>query len=67
MVTPAYRLTNPITVDVQSRHRLVELPAGSIIYPGSPDPDANGMIDGMCNGDEVMVFSRDLEERAEPI
>jgi hypothetical protein len=25
------------------------------------------MIDGMCNGDEVMVFSRDLEERAEPI
>jgi hypothetical protein len=67
MVTPAYRLTNSITVDIQCRHRLIELPAGSIIYPSSVGPDANGMVDGICNGDVVMVFSRDLEERAEPI
>jgi hypothetical protein len=67
MVTPAYRLTNSITVDIQCCHRLIELPAGSIIYPSSVAPDANGMIDGICNGDVVMVFSRDLEERAEPI
>ena len=30
-------------------------------------PDRNGMIDGICNGDTVLIFSRDLEDGAESI
>jgi hypothetical protein len=69
MTSPAYRLKNPITVVIgQADHyRLVQLPAGSIFYPEGSKPDPNGMIDGTCQGDAVMMFFRDLDDRAEPI
>ena len=65
----AYRLNAPITVVIRDerRYRLVELPAGSIVLAANWQPDANGMIDGTCKGNSVLLFLRDLEERAEPI
>lgn len=69
MISSAYRLKNPITVVLlrQEHYRLMELPAGSVFYAAHPEPDPNGMIDGTCKGDVVMMFSCDLEARAEPI
>ena len=69
MTSPAYRLTHPITVVVQrtGHQRLEQLPARSVFCVNSSKPDSNGMIHGICRGDEVMMFSRDLEDRAEPI
>ena len=66
-MTSAYRFKTSITVIVQQgrRHRLVQLPAGSIFNATDSAPDPNGMIDGTCQGDEVMMFSRDLEDRTE--
>jgi hypothetical protein len=54
-------------VVMMDRNRLVELPVGSAFYPETIKPDANGMIDGTCNGEMVMMFSRDLADHAEPI
>jgi hypothetical protein len=65
----AYVLKNPITAVIRqvNHYRLVQLPAGSVFNASGSRPDANGMIDGTCQGDLVMMFSRDLEDRAEPI
>ena len=65
----AYRLKYPITVVVRRRdnYRLVQLPAGSVFHLSGAMPDSSGMIDGTCKGDSVMIFSRDLEERAEQL
>jgi hypothetical protein len=69
MAALAYLLKNPITVVVRqvNHYRLVQLPAGSVFNASGSEPDPSGMIDGTCKGDAVLMFSRDLEDRAEPI
>ena len=62
-----YRFTRPVTLLMQKagRYRLVQLPKGSVINAKDPQPDANGMIQGTYNGAAIMLFTIDLEERAE--
>jgi hypothetical protein len=63
-----YRFVRPTIAvfrDAQG-YKLRELAPGSIFYPTGANPDANRMIDGTCNGSPVLVFVRDLEERAQP-
>ena len=69
MAASAYLLNNAITVVVRTvnHYRLVQLPAGSVFNTSGSKPDPNGMIDGTCKGHVVLMFSRDLEERADPI
>lgn len=46
---------------------LVELQAGAMFYSADLRPDSQGLIKGMCKGQMVQIFARDLEERAEPL
>ena len=64
-----FRFTRPVTLLMQKagRYRLVQLPEGSIINAEDPEPDANGMIQGTHNGTAILLFSIDLEERAERV
>jgi hypothetical protein len=68
MAASAYRLKSSITVVVRNmdRHRLIELPPGSVFYATILKPDSKGMIDGICGGNAVLMFSSDLEDRTEP-
>jgi len=59
-----YRFQTPITIVVK-QSRLLQLPTGTMFYANDSAPDANGMVHGTCNGETVMMFSRDLEDRAE--
>lgn len=65
----SYRLKRPVTVVAQhgSSTSLRELPAGSVVLVDGRAQGHNGMIDGTCSGKNVLVFLRDLEERAEPV
>ena len=69
MISCVYRLTMPVTVEVQQagHYRLTQLPVGSIFVPRIQGPDRNGIVYGTCKGDVVLLFSRDLENCAEPI
>jgi hypothetical protein len=69
MAALAYLLKNLITVVVRqtNHYRLMQLPAGSVFNASGSRPDSSGMIDGTCKGDAVLMFSSDLEDRAEPI
>jgi hypothetical protein len=69
MTTSCYRLKNPITVVVRraDHYRLVQLPAGSVFHATGSRPDPNGMIDGTCKGEVVLMFSSDLQDRTEAI
>lgn len=62
-----YRFTRPITLLVwqTDRYRLAQLPQDTIISVGDPKLDANHMIHGTYRGDRILLFSIDLEERAE--
>lgn len=68
MISPAYRFTDSVVVAIRGTrgYKFRELPAGSVFLPAGSKPDPGGMIDGTCNGDSVLIFSRDLDERAEP-
>ena len=62
-----YRFTRPVTLLMQreGRYRLVQVPAGSLVETRSATPDENGMIEGTLNATSVMMFSIDLDQRAE--
>jgi len=64
-----YRLQEPVTVLVEltQGHRLQQLPAGSVFYASTMKPDCNGLIEGICDGNSVRMFSRDLEDCAHSI
>jgi hypothetical protein len=67
MSVTAYRLKHAIVVVARNEndYRLTELPTGSVFLPTTPNPDANGMIEGTCDGGTMLVFVADLEARAE--
>ena len=62
-----YRIKSPIRVVVaeESTHRLTELAAGAVLFLTNLAPDSNGMIEGKCDELSVLLFSHDLEDRAE--
>lgn len=69
-MTHLYRLRKPITVMSvlsNSQQRFVQLPAGSLFFTPNPHPDRDGIVEGLHDGEPVMVFERDLEELAEAV
>jgi len=60
----AYMLHLPVTVVERrgTKHRLMQLPEGSIFYAEHGALDRTIMIEGTCNGNVVLMFSRDLDE-----
>jgi len=69
MAALVYRIKTPVTVVVReiNNYRLAQLPEGSLFETSGSRPDVNGMVDGTCKGEVVLIFSRDLEDRAELI
>jgi len=62
-----YRIKSAIRVVVseESGPRLTELPAGAVLFLTNLQADSNGMIEGKSDELSVLLFSNDLEERAE--
>ena len=69
MASLAYRLKSSVTVVLRQldHFRLIELCAGSVFVASGSKPDANGTVAGTCGDNVVLMFTRDLEERAERI
>jgi hypothetical protein len=64
----AYRITDQIAALFRQgeRERLRPLQAGAILFQTS-QPDASGLIEATYEGHNILVFSRDLAERSQPI
>jgi hypothetical protein len=62
-----YRINNAVraVVSAESGLRLTELPAGSVFFPMTLEPDANGMVEGTSNDRSVLIFLNDLTEKSE--
>ena len=56
-----------MAIIVDPERRLEELPAGAMFYSANDEPDAQGLVKGMCRGQVVLIFACDLEERGEPL
>ncbi len=69
MRVSTYRFNSAIAVVVRdgTEPLFSELPPGSEIVVPDAKPDHKGMIVGNYEGKEVLVFKRDLDERAEAI
>lgn len=69
MAVSAYRFTVATTVAIREQNGFVlrELDAGSMFFPVCAGPDLNKMVTGTCEGRTMLIFERDLEERAEAI
>jgi len=69
MAMSIYRFRAAATVAIREQNgfRLKEISAGSVFLAASREPDHNGMFSGTTNGDSVLIFRRDLEERAEAV
>ena len=65
----AYQLNRPTTVVVHEgiHERLQTLDAGTVLIATSAADNLAGMVEAMCNGVTVAVFSRDLEERGQRV
>jgi hypothetical protein len=65
----AYRTTEPITVLVgeTGRARLTQLPEGAVLLCRDSSPDTIGMIEATYEGRHLLLFLRDVEERAIPL
>jgi len=65
-VKSVYRLQEPVTVLVEQTRglKLQQLPAGSVLYANTAEPDHNSLIEVFCNGKPVQMFYRDLQDRA---
>jgi hypothetical protein len=68
MTASWFRLVRPATVMVQQKNHycLKHLREGSVLHTTAQEPDRNRMIECNCRGDIVLIFSRDLDESAEP-
>jgi hypothetical protein len=62
-----YRIKNAVRAVVTegSGCRLTELPPGAVFSLTAVEPDPNGMIEGTSSERTVLVFLRDLEQKAE--
>jgi len=60
----AYILHLPVTVVQRqgTRQKLMQLPEGSVFYAETGPLNSAIMIEGTCNGNVVLMFSRDLDE-----
>jgi hypothetical protein len=68
MIALKYRLISSCAaVDETDCRKVIQLPAGTVIFPDSTRPDVAGMIEGVCDGHTMKVFACDLEERAERV
>ena len=67
MTASSFRLNSPITVIAleENHDRLKQLPEGSVLQAAALTPDPNHMIECTCDGDTLLVFSRDLRDSAE--
>jgi hypothetical protein len=69
MAVSVYRFTAATTVAIRKQNGFVlsELSAGSMFFPVCAGPDRNRMVTGLCEGHTMLIFERDLEERAEAV
>jgi len=63
-----YRISDPVTVVVEEgrQWRLKQLSVGSQIQTIGSNPDGSGLIRARCEGEIILIFTRDLQDCAHP-